>query len=172
MPIETINSRTRRIRASILLQLSFVYLLILLGIAPSLADVDCSISGDDAYRSARLAGFSFTVKKTSGSGSCESGENDPWFIASASSDGPVECDVEIFGGRLLGGGWKIHKITLSGAATFNRRDPTIGSRRVSARFGLRAETLQDRKIFLREIVLTGPNCEVWQDAFESSVSTP
>lgn len=133
---------------------------------------DCTIDGRSAAIEAKQAGFLFDVQKESGDGFCEQGPDNPWFMASATASSSIVCKVSLFGSRALDNSWDVRRITLTGTAIHDRHDPTTGSHLANTSFTFKADPSGDSKVFLKEVVLAGPSCKNWKDAFTSSVPMP
>ena len=115
---------------------------------------------------AKSAGLTFDIVKSDGVGQCDMGSDDPWFLASADEKSSVTCKATLFvGGQGLLGGWRFVRVELTSDA-INRVVPARGSAGLKIQFQLNASAGEERQVFLKNLVLSGPDCRKWHDAFE------
>jgi hypothetical protein len=130
-----------------------------------LADV-CPIDGGQAMDEAKSVGLTFDISKSDGVGQCDRGSDDPWFLASADENSSLTCKVILFGGGPgLLGEWRFVRVELTSDAT-DRVVPARGSAGLKIQFQLNAPAGEERQAFLKNLVLSGPDCRKWHDAFE------
>lgn len=127
---------------------------------------ECDLKGFDVVSVAESSGFSISVKKVGGSGSCTVVNRNVLIAAGQEGEG-VMCDVTFFDGGKLHSDWKISKMNFAGPqytvkthAKWPARDPKIVVR-VSLDAG-KTDTLRVKKFHL-----IGPDCADWKDAFVS-----
>jgi hypothetical protein len=126
---------------------------------------ECPIDGQKAIKAAKSQGFTFKFERDGASGECDQGDDDSWFLASASASDPLKCHAVLFGDGGLSDNWHVVRIVLTGAAVLDRVDPKRGTRNLAAKFTLASPPGQDKQVSLKTVVLDGPDCDKWEDAF-------
>jgi hypothetical protein len=126
---------------------------------------DCRIGGEDAISAARSSGYSFMFSKIDGTGQCDEGHADPWFLASAAVGEDLICSATLFGGRGLNAPWHFVRVDMQSAGVDGLMLPAHGGMSLKIQFKLHASNGEDNQVFLTDIVLSGPACDSWQDAF-------
>jgi hypothetical protein len=135
-------------------------------------DKICEIDGKEAINFARENGFNFSIKASEGEGECQAGGKKPWFMANAAADGKLVCEVHLFMGRILQQDWHYKNVEFSGSKLAKQSNPEVGANSAAIRFQLIAQKLQSEQTVLQTLVLTGPDCDNWQDAFQLSKPLP
>jgi hypothetical protein len=143
------------------------YLYILIFAASSSLAENCSINGKEAIQEARSSDYEFTFKKLSKDGDCQMGEDSPWFTVSASSSSETTCVAVLFSGKKLHTNWSLTRVNFNGTIT-SRKTPEAGALNPKLEFTIVAPPSTDRKAFLKEVILTGPDCSKWRNAFNHS----
>lgn len=153
------NSVRRRLVAA---AISAVLFRPVLGLAESV----CPIDGGEAVDEAKSVGLTFDFLKSDGVGQCDAGLDSPWFLASADQNSSLTCKATLFGGgQGLLGAWRFVRAELTSEAT-DRVVPPRGSTGLKIQFQLKAPAGEERQVFLKKLILSGPDCSKWHDAFE------
>jgi hypothetical protein len=133
-------------------------------LAPATAfAADCTIDGGKAMAAAKSAGFVFSFASGDKNGECD--RDDSWFLASASQNQDVTCKAVLFDGRELSDPWLFKHIDLGGAAVTGLSGPKTGSKQLTVKFSVTSPPGQDSTVYVKHVVLTGPDCKDWKDAF-------
>lgn len=119
----------------------------------------CRINGVDAVRSAREAGFTFRVERSSAT-RCELTQST--IVVAAPQARDVVCWFHVFGGRVPESGWSLLTFSFSapeGTEVDTSRLPRGWLLRINAP---RAQT---SRVNLRSVSIRGEDCLKWRDAF-------
>lgn len=124
-----------------------------------------NIVGLDAVNTAAAVGFQFEVSRKSESGHCIKLMRGSAIHFIVNGDGPVICHVRFFTGMSLSEDWRIvpspkfdgnFKYTETGRPQYETQNPY---------FEVEVSSEQDGNLVLESIVLEGPDCDDWKQAF-------
>ena len=120
----------------------------------------------EAAQLAAEKGFSFDSTPVNASGRCEIFHGSMVNIVDAGGNHPVVCNVTYFGGRKLTHGWRVgNGLSFSSTVKFIEK-PQEGSDVLTTIVTVEKQPGEPASLYLKKLVLVGPDCDKWQDAFD------
>jgi len=123
--------------------------------------MNCRIDAVDAFEAAQNADFGFSVVQTNAT-QCELVEST--IIVAAPEAQDATCRVQLFAGKSAANGWRLLRLRYSAS---DNTEVDVSNLRPGWLFDIKAPRAQTSRVSIDNVVIRGPKCQRWKDAFAS-----